>query len=89
MIFLGFVDSWAAVASGGLSLSENYLYTTEAFRAYYDHLTPDGALTIMRWKEDVPRLVSNAVALLGAGGGAQARRWSCWRSGGTATTRRR
>jgi predicted membrane-bound spermidine synthase len=66
VIFLGFVDSWAAVASGGLSLSENYLYTTEAFRAYYDHLTPDGALTIMRWREDVPRLVSNAVALLGA-----------------------
>ena len=45
MIFLGFVDSWAAVASGGLSLSENYLYTTEAFRAYYDHLTPDGVLS--------------------------------------------
>jgi hypothetical protein len=66
VIFLGFVDSWAAVASGGLSLSENYLYTTEAFQAYYDHLTPDGALTIMRWREDVPRLVSNAVALLGA-----------------------
>ncbi len=66
VIFLGFVDSWAAVASGGLSLSENYLYTTEAFRAYYDHLTPDGSLTIMRWREDVPRLVSNAVALLGA-----------------------
>ena len=25
VIFLGFVDSWASVASGGLSLSENYL----------------------------------------------------------------
>jgi predicted membrane-bound spermidine synthase len=66
VIFLGFVDSWAAVASGGLSLSENYLYTTEAFRAYYDHLTPDGVLAIMRWRDDIPRLVSNAVALLGA-----------------------
>jgi hypothetical protein len=66
VIFLGFVDSWAAVASGGLSLSENYLYTTEAFRAYYDHLTDGGSLAIMRWKDDIPRLVSNAVALLGA-----------------------
>ena len=66
VIFLGFVDSWAAVASGGLSLSENYLYTTEAFRAYYDHLTPEGVLSIMRWRDDIPRLVSNAVALLGA-----------------------
>jgi predicted membrane-bound spermidine synthase len=66
VILLGFVDSWAAVASGGLSLSENHLYTTEAFRAYYDHLTPDGALVILRWEVDVPRLVANAVALLGA-----------------------
>ncbi len=65
VIFLGFVDSWAAVASGGLSLSENYLYTTDAFRAYYDHLSPDGVLTIMRWDTDIPRLVANAVALLG------------------------
>ncbi len=66
VILLGFVDSWAAVASGGLSLSENHLYTTEAFEAYYDHLTPDGVLVILRWDVDIPRLVSNAVALLGA-----------------------
>jgi predicted membrane-bound spermidine synthase len=65
VILLGFVDSWAAVASGGLSLSENHLYTVEAFRAYLDHLTPDGALVILRWADDAPRLVSNAVALLG------------------------
>jgi hypothetical protein len=65
-IFLGFVDSWASVASGGLSLSENYLYTTQAFRAYYDHLTDDGVLVILRWDMDIPRLISNSVALLGA-----------------------
>lgn len=66
VILLGFVDSWAAVASGGLSLSENHLYTVEAFRAYCDRLTPDGMLVILRWDVDIPRLVSNAVALLGA-----------------------
>jgi hypothetical protein len=66
VILMGFVDSWAAVASGGLSLSENHLYTVEAFFAYLDHLTPDGELVILRWDVDVPRLVSNAVALLGA-----------------------
>jgi hypothetical protein len=65
VIFLGFVDSWASVASGGLSLSENYLYTTGGFRAYLDHLSDDGALVVMRWKSDVPRLVANAVAVLG------------------------
>ena len=65
IILLGFVDSWASVASGGLSLSENYLYTTEAVRAYYDHLKPDGILVILRWEMDIPRLVSNSVATLG------------------------
>ena len=66
VILLGFVDSWAAVASGGLSLSENHLYTVEAFEAYYDRLTDAGMLVILRWDVDIPRLVSNAVALLGA-----------------------
>src|SRR5215468_8555384 len=65
IILLGFVDSWASVASGGLSLSENYLYTAEAMRAYYDHLKPDGILVILRWEMDIPRLVSNSVATLG------------------------
>jgi hypothetical protein len=67
-IFLGFVDSWASVASGGLSLSENYLYTTQAFRAYFEHLNDNGVLVILRWDSDVPRLVANSVALLGADG---------------------
>jgi SAM-dependent methyltransferase len=66
VVLMGFVDSWAAVASGGLSLSENHLYTVEAFRDYLDHLTPDGQLVILRWAVDAPRLVSNSVALLGA-----------------------
>lgn len=71
VILLGFVDSWASVASGGLSLSENYLYTVEAFRAYYDHLTDNGVLVILRWDSDIPRVVSNSVANLGAEGARQ------------------
>jgi hypothetical protein len=64
LIVLGFVDSWASVASGGLSLTENYLYTRDALEAYYDHLTERGALVIIRWPTDVPRLVANSVDLL-------------------------
>jgi len=71
IILLGFVDSWASVASGGLSLSENYLYTAEAFRAYYDHLTDNGILVILRWDSDVPRLVTNSVSNLGAEAASQ------------------
>src|SRR5262249_15040498 len=70
-IFLGFVDSWASVASGGLSLSENYLYTTQAFRAYFDHLKDNGVVVILRWDSDMPRLVAKSVALLGADGASQ------------------
>jgi SAM-dependent methyltransferase len=71
IILMGFVDSWASVASGGLSLSENYLYTAEAFRDYYNHLKDDGILVILRWDSDVPRLVSNSVANLGATAAAE------------------
>ena len=66
VIVLGFVDSWAAVASGGLSLSENHLYTVEAFQAYAERLSDAGVLAILRWEADAPRLVANAFALLGA-----------------------
>ncbi|PYS75724.1 MAG: hypothetical protein DMF66_18690, partial [Acidobacteria bacterium] len=31
----------AAIASGALSLAENYVLTREAFEDYLDHLTPD------------------------------------------------
>lgn len=64
LIVLGFVDSWASVSSGGLSLTENYLYTRDAMEAYYDHLEDGGALVIIRWPTDVPRLVANAVDVL-------------------------
>ena len=43
------VDTWAATAAGAYTLTENSLYTTEAFGDYLDHLTPDGLLTITRW----------------------------------------
>lgn len=64
VIMLGFVDSFAAVSSGGLSLTENYLYTRDALEAYYDHLSDDGVLAIIRWPSDVPRLVANAIDFL-------------------------
>jgi predicted membrane-bound spermidine synthase len=64
LIVLGFVDSWASVSSGGLSLTENYLYTQDALAAYYDHLTDRGTLAIVRWPSDVPRLVANSVSFL-------------------------
>jgi hypothetical protein len=48
LIQLTLVDTFAAIGSGALSLAEDYLYTTEAFDAYVDRLTPDGALAFGR-----------------------------------------
>ncbi|RJO74414.1 MAG: hypothetical protein C4523_00705 [Myxococcales bacterium] len=49
------VDTWSAMATGAYVLSENYLYTKEAFGEYYDHLAPDGLLCMIRWIFDPPR----------------------------------
>ncbi len=54
------VDTWAATAAGAYTLTENTLYTVEAFNDYLDHLTDDGVLTITRWVFDGLRLVSLA-----------------------------
>ena len=54
------VDTWAATAAGAYTLTENSLYTSEAFGEYLDHLTDEGVLTITRWVFDGLRLVSLA-----------------------------
>jgi len=64
VISLSFVDSWASVSSGGLALSENYLYTTEAFHEYFEHLTDGGLLVFIRWPVDAPRLISNSISMM-------------------------
>ena len=54
------VDTWAATAAGAYTLTENTLYTVEAFDDYLDHLADTGVLTITRWVFDGLRLVSLA-----------------------------
>lgn len=49
------VDTWASTAAGAFALSENNLYTVEAFREYFDHLKPDGMIAITRWEFKQPR----------------------------------
>jgi hypothetical protein len=56
------VDTWAATAAGAYTLTENTLYTVDAFNDYLDHLNDDGMLTITRWVFDGLRLVSLAHA---------------------------
>ena len=63
------VDTWASTAAGAFALSENNLYTADAFYDYFSHLTPDGLLSFTRWGFDPPReslrLVTLAMDALG------------------------
>lgn len=54
------VDTWAATSAGAYALSENSLYTVEAFDDYLNHLTDRGVLSISRWVFDGLRLISLA-----------------------------
>ena len=54
------VDTWAATAAGAYTLTENSLYTTEAFGEYSTISPTTGILTITRWVFDGLRLVSLA-----------------------------
>ena len=57
-IVIKLVDSWAAQLAGGYALSENYLYTVEAFKQYLHHLDGNnGMLVMVRWNIELPRLM--------------------------------
>jgi SAM-dependent methyltransferase len=49
------VDTWASTAAGAFALSENNIYTADAFEDYLRHLSPDGTLVWTRWGFEPPR----------------------------------
>lgn len=57
------VDTWASTAAGAFALSENSLYTTEAFREYFEHLKPDGMIAVTRWEFQEPREALRVVSV--------------------------
>ena len=57
------VDTWAATAAGAFSLTENNLYTVEAFKDYVGHLTDDGVLTMTRWYFEPPDQLLRLISL--------------------------
>jgi hypothetical protein len=68
VIQMTLVDTWASTSAGAFALSENNLYTVEAFREYFDHLKSDGFLAITRWEflqpREALRVVSEAIETL-------------------------
>jgi spermidine synthase len=70
---ISLIDTWAATAAGAFVLSENSIYTVEAWRIFLDRLTDGGVLSVSRWYSEtepaeIYRLVSLAVASLNAAG---------------------
>jgi spermidine synthase len=78
VVLASLIDTWAASSAGAFALTENLLYTTDAFRDYYDHLTEDGVLSISRWHPfETPRLLETAFAAWREAGAADPRRTFC------------
>lgn len=49
LVQISLIDTWAATAAGGLTLTENRLYTVEAWEDFYRALKPGGLLSVSRW----------------------------------------
>ncbi len=69
IIQASFVDTWAATSAGALTLTENSLYTVDAWQIFDRHLKPGGLITFSRWyygpeAAQIYRLFSVAWAML-------------------------
>ena len=49
IVQLSGVDTASTTQAGAFSLSENFLYTAEAFDTYLEHTKDDGIVTLTRW----------------------------------------
>lgn len=68
-IQMSLIDTWAATGAGAFSLTENALYTVEAWRILLQRLQPDGVFMVSRWHSprnlgETGRVISLAVATL-------------------------
>jgi len=51
VIQMSLVDTWAATGAGAFTLSENGLYTVDAWKIFLGRLTAKGVLAVSRWYE--------------------------------------
>ena len=46
---ISLIDTWAAQGAGAFALSENSLYTTDAWKLFFERLKPGGVLSVTRF----------------------------------------
>jgi len=64
VIVMSLIDTWAATGAGAYSLTENGLYTVEAWNTILDRLEPDGVFSVTRWyKPGSPGETARMIAL--------------------------
>jgi hypothetical protein len=63
MIQISLIDTWAATTAGAFTLTENNLYTIEAFKVYLEHLKDSGILSITRFIFDPPNQTLRVASL--------------------------
>ncbi|MDQ3267023.1 MAG: class I SAM-dependent methyltransferase [Myxococcota bacterium] len=73
VIVASLVDTWASTGMGAMTLSENSLYTKEAWALFLSRLDPTGVLSFSRWYEpsrplETGRLLALAASALRARG---------------------
>jgi hypothetical protein len=66
---MSLIDTWAATGAGAFSLTENGLYTREAWQLFLSRLTPGGVFSVSRWfnasnVSETSRLLALGVASL-------------------------
>ena len=59
---MALIDTWAATGAGAMTLTENGLYTREAWRVFLGVLKPEGLFSVSRWFH--PEKVSETCRLL-------------------------
>jgi len=63
LVQIAMIDTWAATSAGAYALSENSLYTVEAFVDYIHALKPDGMFSFTRFFFTPPRQALRLVSL--------------------------
>lgn len=69
VIQMSLIDTWASTGAGAFSLSENALYTVEAWKLFLDRLAGNGVFSVSRWHNpgqlsETGRVLGLAVAAL-------------------------